>query len=346
MPTKTKGPVALHSVKDFKKKSSLKSKNSHWDLWKDGVTQGSLELFLNCREQFRLAMVEGWTSKKESIPLEFGSAFHHVLAQVHDKKRSVEKAVFHYAQTKPVLTGKDKEEFTFLMAQVAIVADAYLRYWKTYDEGKVWVCREKTFNYPHQCDLLAELVCPQVVPLQGRWDGVFVHNFNNPKTLNTIRIHETKTMGQIDGDGIRLSLPMNLQTMLYAYVAGQMSDSDVDGVLYDVVRRPQLRQGVKEVNSAFLERIQKAIQDRPDFYFLRWEVGLKQRDITTWVKQQLDPILYQLAEWSIDPKRHHFTSPKALFSRYGSRCDLFDLMTRGNSFGLYKRPHPFPELID
>lgn len=323
-----------------------------WELYRDGLTQGSIGLFLSCREQFRLGMVEGWSAKKNSSALEFGSCFHYCVSQLQGSGATPEKlkacktpagAIKRYLRVHKShvkLSTADTEELHLLLAQVRLVLEHYLDYWKKDDDAKDWVAREKTFlhNYPMLNDRM-EFVD---IPLRGRWDGLY----RKPKT-GALWLHETKTKGQIDTDGLTASLPVDFQTMLYCYTAEKYFNEPVAGTLYDVIRRPQLKLGKNESHKEFINRIDADITDRPKHYFHRWEVRLGKKDIANWASQQLAPVLRQVQLWNEkqDKGDSHFMTPKALFTAFG-KCDLFQLMMNKNAYNLYRRRHVYPELID
>lgn len=313
-----------------------------WDLYRDGLTQGAIEVFLTCREQFRLKYEQGWTSKEGSSELEFGSAFHHVLALAHSQKVAPKYAVGDYIKTQKKganLTSKERESLDLILAQVQVVAESYLKFWGKEDQGKKWVAREEVFKYLHPA-LHDTGKRDDLIRLRGRWDGLYSDKSKH------LRLHETKTKGNIDQDGIRLTLPIDLQTMLYGFTAERHFQQRIYGTTYDVVRRPQLRNKEGESLKDFVGRIQKDIAERPRWYFMRWEVDLKASDLERFHEAQLVPILKQVSDWFHDRQANHFINSKALFTRFGSRCDMFGPITQQNYFGLYRRKVCYPELVD
>lgn len=352
--------MTLKAIKTRRKKSPPKP---IWDLYRDGLTQGAINKFLTCREQFYLSVVLGWVSKQTSEPLEFGSAFHDILAKFHQKSGQVvaygpsftaeEEATAltdlcdkaEHKARKGRFTAQQLEDIALRYATLEVVLKHYLKFWADEDLNRVWVKREETFHYdclygphPEFNDL--------TIPLRGRWDGVF--------RKNGLWLLETKTKGQIDEDGIQASLPFDVQTMLYNYVLWKTTGEYPAGVIYDVVRRPGLRRGASESFLNFVARIDKDIADRPDHYFKRWKVGLSKKDLTNWEEQFLSTVLIELEEWwgvvALDSSGRlnydrHFLNPNALFSRYG-KCDLFRAITEKNYSGLKRLKKPFPELRD
>lgn len=327
-----------------------------WDLYRDGVTQGSIGLFLQCREQFRLKMLDGLSHKTPSEAIEFGSAFHAMLADIHGKGWSINKAaqayLVHWKKNKYLLP-VDIEKITFIVSTVSSILREYLIQWEKDDAKKKtrWVAREEVFRVPVKVHVPANSVLMSRVIeiiLTGRWDGIFAD------TKKTNRLFETKTKSQIDEDGIMDALPFDLQTMLYCYTAQEHFGKRVSGTIYDVIRRPALRQGATETLTGFCERIDRDVKARPAHYFKRYRVTLDSKAIERFVEHQLKPILRDMVNWYEDMLQHlaspwespsHYMNSNNLFTRFG-KCDVFAVITRGATHGLYRRSVPYPELLD
>lgn len=343
-------------------------------MYRDGVTQGSIGLFLQCREQFRLKMIEGLSHRAPSEAIEFGSAFHAMLADIHGFDWSIPRAAKSYLQLwqrGKSVTPAELEKINFIVETVSSTLKYYLPQWERDDKKKKgkWIVREKVFRVPVDigvtrkftrfgAGLRREKGLPMPTPetaehrveiiLTGRWDGIFAPN----KKTNTL--FETKTKSQIDEDGIMDMLPFDLQTMLYCFAGEQAFGKKMSGTIYDVIRRPGLRQGSTETLSNFLGRIDQDIKSRPAHYFKRYQVNLDASAVSRFLEHQLKPILRDMVNWYEDLLDHldnpwespsHYMCSNNLFTRFG-KCDVFAAITRGSRFGLYRRQHPYPELID
>ena len=171
-------------------------------------------------------------------------------------------------------------------------------------------------------------------------------------------VFETKTKGQINQTAIRDQLKADLQTLIYVTTAmiefGEMPKK----VMYNVVRRPQLKRKQNEGLNDFLKRIKADVIKRPKFYFMRWNVDLLKSDIINFRKETLDKLLGIFCQWADGLKKigaldgkpdkrfdtpYHFRNCTALVGRYG-RVDMFDLLTKKNTSGYLKRKSCFPEL--
>jgi hypothetical protein len=353
-----------------KSKPKLKGKKPDrftpiWDLYRDGLTQGSIATFLSCREQFRLRYVFGWQSRSRANTTAFGSAFHDVLANVHyrsskhgkTKPLSVDAAVAAYYKSMGDLPPAQSGDVKKMLAVIRVLVERYQEHWAKQHAKWEWVARELPFRVEHRVPqgwssgntriLIKSTEGPLVVPIRGVFDGVF-----RKTTDDKLRLLETKTKGRIDEDGLACQLPHDIQTQLYLYVMRQMYDEKPYGVIYDVIRNPQLRVGKNENIKKFLSRLGKDVDNRSDHYFKRWDVRMLANDTDKFVDRFLNKVVYQIVQWweSIkhDPNDpwhsiHHYVNPNAFNNFYG-RVDTFNALTKGEYYDLERRKIPYPEL--
>ena len=77
-----RAPKRFSTLWDSSRKKKIignTKRRSLWDLHKHGVSYSMISRFLECRERFRLDVVEGWQETKINVPLEFGSIFHEAM---------------------------------------------------------------------------------------------------------------------------------------------------------------------------------------------------------------------------------------------------------------------------
>lgn len=326
-----------------------------YDLYRDGLTQGSISRFLDCREQFRLGTVFGLKPKVRSGATAFGSAFHDVLAAIqhsNDGKKllTLDQAIDRYYKSQTVgmnLTAVQTEEVTINLALVRVFIERYLKRWEKEDSKLKWIEREKTFNRTVAAN-------GKFISLKGRRDGVF----RNPDGL---WLHETKTKGRIDEEGLPASLPFDTQTMAYCMSVQEDYGELPHGTLYDVIRTTslQMRKGrgkaaVPETPSDYVKRVSDDLGERQDWYFIRWRVSITQKDLDVWQERFLMPVLAMIVKWWESVKDDlqnpwksplHFLRPGAFWTVYG-RTDLFHALTKGQYFDLEQSKVVYPELID
>lgn len=316
-----------------------------WNPYRDGVTASLINSFLTCREHTRISYVLGLVPKGPGPDyVSFGTAFHMLVEG--RSLRAVRKAV-----ASSGLSGEALETVTGL---ASIIYSAYKRWWTPHTKDWRWVKKETVFRYPY-------LVKPygETIDLRGKIDGVLQRGSREGASSTSVWIHEIKTKGDIDEEAIMGTLHFDIQTMLYA-LAVQETICPVAGVLYDIVRRPLLRRTKNETVKAFLSRVERDVEERPEHYFKPLEVVLSSKDIERWAKSQLDPILCELLRWFdslvetpldrnnpilIDPalSTRHYLNPQAIYGRYG-KSPYFEYIINNNRYSVTKRDAVFQEL--
>jgi hypothetical protein len=334
------GKKKAKKKKTFAKTVKEKTKKKPFrNVKEDGVTYSFLDEWLLDREQARLSYVEGWSSSGLAVPLDFGLAFHDCLEWIAKgrspktiKKKILDPYFERRMQSKNKLRPDEVTKLRELLATVKVLFEEYAHFYSDTDKDFQYIFQEESFKVDHP------LPSGHTMPLRGRWDAVYKEN-------GKIWLMENKTKGQIDEEGILASLPFDLQTMLYVYCLEKHLGQKVEGVLYNVIRRPGLRRKKTEQIEEFVDRIQDDVVKRPEHYFMRWRVEFLPEDITNWVSRSLDPILEQVMQWWLSIQNNpfepwdsplHYQNPSALFTRYG-RSRYFDLITRNRTTGLYRR---------
>lgn len=322
-------------------KSRRVSRKPFRDLWKDGVTYTFLAEFLQCRESARLSYVEGWSQKGLIEALEFGSVIHKCLeAAARGNPFSYDKVISDHRRTRlPYIPPGSLHIFDKILGMAQIVFPRYYQFWKSkggmeHQPDTKFLSSEESFTI--------EFALPdgRTVPIRGRFDAVLDYK-------QQIWLMEDKTKSVVD-DRITDYLPHDLQTMLYCHAIHQKYGRPVSGILYNVIRRPGLRLGARETIPELLVRIQDAVDKDPAHYFMRWMVSLDPNDVVQWSSRVLTPLLNQVClwwdeisqnpfdPWSIPNRIHHYNNPEGLYTKYG-RSNYFDMLTKGNDFGLYRR---------
>jgi len=123
------------------------------------------------------------------------------------------------------------------------------------------------------------------VNIRGKKDGRF--------TIGGKRwLMEHKTKGRIQEDSIMLKLSFDFQNLLYILADEIEHKETIAGTLYNVIRNPQIKQG-KQTLGEFCQRVAADIRERPEFYFMRWEVPYTANDKKRFAEeltQKLDDI--------------------------------------------------------
>jgi len=361
MPIRKTVAVKQNDVRSTFKKVKPNVLKPIWNLYEHGLTQGAISTFLDCRHQFWLKYVMGYRNKAKGGATAFGSAFHDILAHTQHAEpgkqpKSLDVAVTDYMKSLGTLTPNVQEETSCMLAQIKAIIQLYNKRWEEDHATRTWLKREDTFRFNYELNLefndrskhdFGVSGTSKLIPLRGRWDGVF-------KKGGSVVLHETKTKGRIDEEGIAKSLPFDTQTMLYCLAILRTMKVCPRGTCYDVIRSIQLRQKQNESTLDFVDRCRADIESRPDWYFMRFDVTITEKELREWEHRFLCPVLCEITRWyesiKADPlnpwKSHlHYMRPGAFWSMYG-RSDMFEMLTSGNDFTLERREEPFPELVD
>lgn len=341
-----------------------KSRRLTEPLWTpgSGITYSALSTFLQCREQFRLAYVEGWSPKGTPDSLEFGSVFHYFCEHFDfeqynqtESRSFLEKSI---NQFRHEILLDWKERGIILTDEMGRLLEVALLMFRCYiliqpSNHIRWIAREETFSVPISVPIGRTLdgSSPvRTINLRGKRDGIFYFS-DDPAN---IWLFETKTKSIIDDEGLTLSLSMDLQTSLYAIAAELQTGKQIHGVLYNVIRRPRSAPKSGESLQAYLSRLESNVLDSPSHYFHRRTIKYEPNDLRQFRYTILEPMLNQLLDWwealSTSPSSPtkpntmlHYANPEALYNRYG-RCQLFELLATGNTMAYKRREHVFPEL--
>lgn len=313
------------------------------NLWKDGVTYSFLDEFQVCREQARLSYVEGYREKEMKEYFEFGNCIHNCI-EAHGKNKcrpiNHNKILNSYRdKRKHELKGFERTKLHQIVETARLVWPAYVEHWQNqrgmeYHPDCQFVALEEEFKIPHRLEDGSEVF------LRGRIDGLLRYK-------KQLWLMENKTKSIID-DRITDYLPLDLQTTIYSYVVEQKYGEPVAGVLYNVIKRPGLKLNKEGDVDLLLSRIKNDLVERPEFYFLRWNVHFDKGDIKKAIEKTLNPLLRNVVLWwkeiepnlfdpfSIPNRVHHFMSPKGLYTQYG-RSNYFDILTTGNDSNFVRR---------
>jgi len=343
--TTKKKKATFRSVATAKAKAAKRKKTTPFrDLFNDGVTYSFLDEFQKCREQARLSYVVGYTQVEMVEAFEYGNCIHACLEAYGKANREPinhNRVLNDYREKRlKSLPASERTEFNRIVETARLVWPAYLSWW-TAKKGMEtlpdceFVSLEEDFKFTHILPEGKEII------LRGRFDGILRYQ-------NKLWLMENKTKSVVD-DRIADYLPHDMQTMMYCHCVQQKYQEPVAGILYNVVRRPGLKYSTKDPSlNNLLQRIAADLQERPEFYFLRWNVYLDTNDIARWVDRVLNPILRNVMlwwdeiktnpfdPWSIPNRVHHYASPAGLYTQYG-RCNYFDIMTKGNDYGFKLR---------
>lgn len=341
-----------------------------------GITFSLLCKFLVCRERFRCLVIDGLKAREGfNHRLEYGNMWH-LCEEVYGKNGDWLAALTTYAKElcrKYTISQEDIDKwYRVCKAQFP----EYLKFWENrkVKDRRITLMSEVSFDVPYT------LPSGRQVRLRGKWDQIFLDK-------EGVKLQENKTKGDIDERAIGTQLKFDLQTMMYLIALDADKDEignvlnnqelwydgwDIRGVVYNVVRRPlsggrhtivqhkptkSNPQG--ESKEAYYERLQGLIASEPDFFFMRWNVGITQEDIKRFRKECLDPILENLCHWwdhqsgACDPTEathglppSNWRFPYGIYNPLtdGGGTELDNYLINGDMTGLQRTTNLFPEL--
>ena len=276
----------------------------------------------SCRRRFFWNYLARLKPKKIVIPFFVGTYFHEGLRAFYEGKSmekevpSILKRMEAEARKAVFLTPEEEED---LMMQTAIVAGMLPSYARRYaKDRKKWELQgaEKSFEVPiddrssyvGQIDLLVQ------------FDG-------------ELWIVEHKTAGRLDKNYID-RLPLDTQITGYTIGAKYAMDRPVAGVVYNVAKKPSIRQKKNESLTQFAARIEGDYSARPDFYFYREQLYRSKGDILHYKKEISELATDVHAKFDIIRKEgpeaalpHFYRNTEVCTIR--GRCAYLDICTKG-----------------
>jgi len=171
--------------------------------------------------------------------------------------------------------------------------------------------------------------------LRGKMDGAF-RDIKNRRAL-----FETKTKSRMDEGNLVDILPFELQINTYVSALWHLDGKAPRKVLYNVIRRPGLRQKNGEELAEFIDRIRADIQLRPDWYFVRMEMRIDEAEIERF-KLELGDLIGDFLDWW-HGRVGHYRNSGYCENKYGT-CWALSICSRGDYGAVFKRDKVFREL--
>ena len=317
--------------------------NYIYDPERDGITVALLSRFRDCRESAEL-YAQGWAQRGTSLAMTYGSISHGVLELVYrdiqlkklrklpslqETKKYIRKVEVLWEKDNPKADVKTLEfkEFSFLLAEATL--PVYFEYWFKDIKEMTWLALEQVFKVPYK---LSQFGFKDTY-LYGKMDGVF--------KSNGIWLLETKTKGRIDEGSLVDTLPLNFQNNFYLSALRRMHKVKPSGVKYNIIRRTGFEQKKKESIVQFAKRCAADVRARPEFYFIRYEIGIDKAELDAFDIELENQIVEFMQWWT--GKLKHYRNPNQCETKYG-RCWALGICSNGNMKQYEKRKEVFREL--
>ena len=296
-----------------------------------GITQSMLGAFLSCRQKaaFQLA---GWEPVGGSVALVLGSLAHDVLEHMYRDAKKGKKwagqaqailqqrlAKFEYDSDHNLANPQDAIDISI---KVEAMIKNYITYYAKEDRNAEWLALEHRFD--------VEFMGWR---LRGMMDGV-------RKVQRSWWLFETKTASRIDESALSGYLTYDLQNLFYLLAMELVAGVKLKGVIYNIIRKPQLRLKKDENKDSFLIRIQEDIVVRPSFYFKRFEIFYPD-EVREEFKEQLLAKLSDYAAWLAGDLKT-YRNETACTARWN--CEFISACASGDTVGYSKTKVLYREL--
>lgn len=318
-----------------------------WNIERDGVTQGFLETLLTCPEKARYKYREGLEPVRYKGAIAFGNIVHDCLEHVYTTFRDTGDSLLATASVEGILSAHEfmarqalqeegrlsavEEELEELYGMAEALLAHYWQRWESDFDGTMqWESLEEKFSIPYVIDGVT-------IPVRGKLDGRYRRG-----SRRRLWVVDHKSKGEINENAIANRLALDLQSMLYLWAVRQLTGEIPAGMIYNVMRRPQLRRKKAETIQEFCSRIYHDIEERTDFYYVRFEAAFDPSDFELWEKE-FHHMMKQALSWSRG--EYHYRFSPACESKYGT-CEYLGLCGPLKEMsGLRRREDVYPELV-
>jgi hypothetical protein len=341
----------------------------NWTLYEEdggrewGLSYSNMTKFVNCRERFRLRTVEGLTPTDTKEALNFGTIFHKGL-ELHALGYTRTQILREFRKKTSKRRKKAEVYDPYQCQIVATMLPYYSKFWGSVLNKMNYIESEGVFEMRYRCSI------GRTVVIRGKRDEGFLKD-------GKLWLQENKTMGQVPEDKIMRTIHVMLQPMIYLMsFLEDYPETPLGGIIYNVIRRPLLKQKKGENDKQFLDRLSKDIESRPEHYFKMFEIPIEQKYVTEWVVKYFDPLICHICLWwesirhnpfdpwttpvknlsglvgldpgvGLVPNPFHYARPFGVYDPMTNGLgDYFSRVLEGHDAGLIANQPVFPELDD
>lgn len=263
---------------------------------KNTYSHSSISCYLDCPKKYYFQYLRGWESKAFPKALVYGNFVH---ALQHMERLEFDNLVNQYADTYP-----DHVLEVGRQARLAIgTAEAHQFYWRNSEVmlGNLnFLEREKRFSFKVNGE-----------EFTGIRDGYV--EYDGRKYL-----YELKTASSIGKEQYLARLELDQQINIYLHSLDR-DNLECDGVIYDVIWKPAIRQKKSETEEEFDQRYIDELGSDPGKYFHREIVIRDQENI----KKDILDLSYVVGRIDNDKKTRTFVRNSGACNRFNSLCSYF-----------------------
>lgn len=222
------------------------------------VSYSSMTAFRNCPRFYFYRHIKRYQLRSFNIPYLVGRVMHTAIQALLNQPKTAEKILQEkYQQEKkqarkdfPTMSVRDEEE---LIAQEAITLGILRAFKKRYSQflsATKHIATEKLLIYPLNKQVMVVAKLDNVVFNQNQY---YLYELKNLKSLDMERVETIRT---------------DPQTSLYFKIHNLVEKKfKLGGILYNIVRKPSIRQKQKETRGEFLNRLSDWYEDDAEYKF-------------------------------------------------------------------------------
>lgn len=297
-----------------------------YDIKKHGITQSLLKAFPTCRQRF-LFMVNGWRPNDDGLVFLFGNLCHYIMEKVYAKKIKPSKILLgkyiknYRKEFKDEISKILISDLERMSGLARIVMFHYFKYYPK-DFRKKYTSIEGEFN-----------VKLGPYTLLGKRDLRY-------KIKGGEVMQEHKTKSRVEEDLLMHTLSFDFQNLFYITAQTLEDKVKISWVLYNIIRNPNIKQLKSETFKQYLERVEQDIINRPDFYFIRYEVPYSEPDKKQFKKELVIKLIE--AQKFLNGELPLYRNQDACKTPY--RCPYLGACSTGRMAGYKQTDNLFPEL--
>jgi hypothetical protein len=284
-----------------------------------GITQSLLSTWKTCRRKFLFA-INRW-ERIEEDRFAYHSMVHFLLEHLY---KSEGKANVNQLIDKYKLPGRAVEIEGLKATALAMITGYIRQYAKDFKE-KRFESVEGKFSIEFGSYLLL-----------GKKDGRFRDKMGG-------RWHiEHKNYSRINEDFLMQHLSFDLQNMFYALADLIEFKKPLNGVLYNIIRKPETRK--ERSTQELYKHLQQELIKNPEHYYIRYEVPYAKEEIEEFkeaLKVQLDE-LGSILHLGGNTLKFFYKNEAACDGKY--QCPFLGACSTGTMCGYHQRKVLFPEL--
>lgn len=280
------------------------------------LSYSSISTFLDCRHKYYYKYIKGYSPREYKSSYVVGNFFSLGLYYLYTKKQ---KPITETMKLFEIEKQKLREKLSLSPAEEQnlneqdVIIRGMLRAYKTKYKNFI----KKTTHIGNEVTLKYKSTTG--VNFMGRIDNLLI---NKGKKY----IHEIKTSKYLDENYVK-NIKNSLQVALYFTLYNELHEDKINGIVYDVIRKPSIRLKRKESKEEFLVRLSEYYADptRTDVFYM--EIIDKPMITSKKVYNLLDKVLDDIKRCKKEPDYYHNFNHCFVWNR----CEYYDVCFFGEN---------------